>query len=287
MPAPETEGLGSSERLNDFRGKSGFVSDTLITFPIELTLFAGRRCRGQDAYVGPHGFRSHLGVAHDLVRHHLERNEVEALESGDQVCGGPRRAPSLRLIEANRGSRRTVRGDQAGLEGVGTRAPLDDLSAELRKCIICERGITHVFGIGNPIKQDDAVGLEVISLLRRRLKHASRKGVKIHALSPNPERVISDLASKGERIVVIDAVEAQKEPGAIVCARLSETKFGFFATHNVPLRLVPGVAENGSETYIVGIQPDSVGVGEGLSDVVKESSARLVTLVAGLLEGPK
>jgi hydrogenase maturation protease len=103
-------------------------------------------------------------------------------------------------------------------------------------------------------------------------------------LSSNPERMISDLASKGERIVVIDAVEAQKKPGAIVCARLSETKFGFFATHNVPLRLVPGVAENAADTYVVGIQPDSVGIGEGLSDVVKESSVKLVAMIASLVE---
>ena len=84
--------------------------------------------------------------------------------------------------------------------------------------------------------------------------------------------------------MVIDAVEAQKKPGTIVCARLSETKFGFFATHNVPLRLVPGVAENAADTYVVGIQPDSVGVGEGLSDVVKGSSMKLVAMIASLVE---
>ena len=84
--------------------------------------------------------------------------------------------------------------------------------------------------------------------------------------------------------MVIDAVEAQKEPGTIVCARLSETKFGFFATHNVPLRLVPGVAENAADTFVVGIQPESVGVGEGLSDVVKKSSERLVEMIVSMVE---
>jgi hydrogenase maturation protease len=124
----------------------------------------------------------------------------------------------------------------------------------------------------------------VVSSLRRRLGPASRKAIRVHGLSPNPERTISDLASKGERIVVIDAVEAQRKPGTIVCARLSETKFGFFATHNVPLRLVPGVAENAADTYVVGIQPDSVGVGEGLSDVVKGSSKKLVAMITSLVE---
>ena len=84
--------------------------------------------------------------------------------------------------------------------------------------------------------------------------------------------------------MIIDAVEAQKKPGTIICARLSETKFGFFATHNVPLRLVPGVAENAADTYIVGIEPDSVGVGEGLSDIVKRSSMKLVEMIVSLVE---
>jgi len=54
--------------------------------------------------------------------------------------------------------------------------------------------------------------------------------------------------------------------------------------HNVPLRLVPGVAENAADTYVVGIQPDSVGVGEELSDIVKESSRKLVAMIASLVE---
>jgi len=165
----------------------------------------------------------------------------------------------------------------------GVAVPSDDLSAKLRECILGGTGTTHVFGIGNPLKQDDAVGLQVVSSLRRRIRPRSRKSVKIHGLSSNPEVLISDLASKGERIVLIDAVEAQRKPGTIVCARLSETKFGFFATHNVPLRLVPGIAENAADTYVVGIQPESVVVGEGLSRVVKESSAKLVDMIAGLV----
>jgi hypothetical protein len=34
----------------------------------------------------------------------------------------------------------------------------------------------------------------------------------------------------------------------------------------------------------VGIQPDSVGVGEELSDIVKESSRKLVAMIASLVE---
>ena len=184
----------------------------------------------------------------------------------------------------DREARSEAHGNRVGWDGEVVTVPSCDLSARLRECILGGAGTTHVFGIGNPLRQDDAVGLEVVSSLRRRIGPGSRKVVKIHGLSSNPERLISDLASRGERIVLIDAVEAKQEPGTIVCTRLSETKFGFFATHNIPLRLVPGVAENAADTYVVGIQPESVLVREGLSDVVKESSEKLVAMIARLVE---
>jgi hydrogenase maturation protease len=163
---------------------------------------------------------------------------------------------------------------------------LGDVSAQLKECLLGGLATAHVFGIGNPLKGDDAVGLEVVASLRRRVR-PGLKTVRLHGATSNPERLISELASKGERIVLIDAVEAEKRPGTIVCARLSETKYGFFATHNVPLRLVPGIAENAADTFVVGIQPDSVGVGEGLSETVKASSEKLVSMIAELLEGAR
>jgi hydrogenase maturation protease len=98
-------------------------------------------------------------------------------------------------------------------------------------------------------------------------------------VSPQPERLLSRLASEPGRIVVFDAVDASKSPGEIVCARLSDTKYGFFATHNVPLRLVPGLAGRRDEVFLVGVQPQSLEVGEGLTDVVQRSVERLVAVV--------
>lgn len=220
--------------------------------------------------------------AHAFEEPSLERGPVPSAQPRDRLG---LRVPSARLVvEGRRGIRIEDYRGRGGRILAGTTALSGDLSAQLRECILGGVGIAHIFGLGNPMKQDDAVGLDVVSSLRRRLKSRLRKNVKVHGPSSDAERLISDLASRGERIVVIDAVEAQKEPGTIVCARLSETKFGFFATHNVPLRLVPGVAENAADTFVVGIQPESVGVGEGLSDVVKKSSERLVEMIVSMVE---
>ena len=143
-------------------------------------------------------------------------------------------------------------------------------------------GVVHLVGVGNPIRQDDGVGLEIVSKLRRSLGPVPRAGLRIHAPTLNPERVISKVASRGERLVLFDAVEAGKKPGSIVCACLGETKFGFFATHNIPLRLIPEVKDNLESIYVVGIQPESVDVGEGLSEPVRRASEDLVASIVAM-----
>jgi len=145
--------------------------------------------------------------------------------------------------------------------------------------------VVNIVGIGNPIKGDDGVGLEIVSTLRRELGPSPAPSLRIHSPSLYPELLISRIARSGERIVIIDAVEANMEPGAIVCSGLKEAKFGFFATHNLPLKILPEVAENLDESYVVGVQPESVEVGEGLSEKVRAASNRLVVAIIAMIEG--
>jgi hydrogenase maturation protease len=158
--------------------------------------------------------------------------------------------------------------------------------ATLRACLLGGGNrVVHLVGVGNPIKQDDGVGLEVVASLRRELGASPASNLRIHPPSLNPENLMSKIASRKERLVVFDAVEANREPGAIVCASLKDSKYGFFATHNLPVRLIPEVAENLDETYVVGIQPESVDVGEGLSEKVKAASDQLVAMIAAMVGG--
>ena len=68
-------------------------------------------------------------------------------------------------------------------------------------------------------------------------------------------------------------------PGEVVFLPMAGTKYGFFGTHNIPLKLVPGL-ERLEEFYLVGVQPASLEVGEGLSEKVRESVDEIVAVVA-------
>lgn len=140
-------------------------------------------------------------------------------------------------------------------------------------------GVVHLVGVGNPVRGDDAAGIEVASRLRSRLGRSPR-GMKVHPDVPMPERLLSALASTTDRVVIFDAVEASLPPGSIVCRRLGDSKYGFFATHNVPLRLVPGLEQRLGDFYVVGIQPESLEVREEISDSVNAAIDDVVDFFA-------
>jgi hydrogenase maturation protease len=140
-------------------------------------------------------------------------------------------------------------------------------------------GSIDLMGVGNPIRGDDSVGLAIASELRQTLGANPARGYRIHKTTLAPERLLSKLALSSGRILIFDAVEASREPGAIVCATLGESKYGYFATHNIPLRLIPGLESRINDVFLVGVQPLSVEIGEGLSDVVRESAAQIVAAV--------
>ena len=164
----------------------------------------------------------------------------------------------------------TVRRDGAQTAGWET-----GLRSALSRC----SGSIDLLGVGNPIRGDDAVGLAIASELRQTLGANPVRGYKIHRATLAPERLLSKLALSSGKILIFDAVEASREPGAIVCATLGGTKYGYFATHNIPLTLIPGMASRTDDVYLVGVQPLSVEVGEGLTDVVRESAAQIVAAV--------
>ena len=132
----------------------------------------------------------------------------------------------------------------------------------------------HFVGVGSVLRHDDAAGLKVVASIGRRLGATLPDWVKVHQKEP-PERTLSRIPAK-EGVVVFDAVEANMEAGGIVCTTLADTKYGFFGTHNIPLKVIPGLAERPDTVYVIGIQPQSLEVGEGLSPVVRRSVKALV-----------
>jgi hydrogenase maturation protease len=146
------------------------------------------------------------------------------------------------------------------------------------------KSITFI-GLGNPIKSDDSVGLQIISKLRKELGAKPKKFIRIDSGRASPEVAISRVEKKteGETIVLFDAVETNSVPGSIIFANLEKSKFGFFATHNIPLKLVPTITAHLSSIFVVGIQPGNTEIGESLSQPVRESMDWVIETVTKMI----
>lgn len=142
-------------------------------------------------------------------------------------------------------------------------------------------------GIGNPIKSDDSVGLYIISRLRERHGANPNKFVRIES-AHSGEAALSKMGRTKEEdpglIIIFDAIESNSLPGTIIFANVADTKYGFFATHNLPLTLNPGVAINPSRVFVLGIQGASVEIGEYLTKIVNDSADRIVDNINRLIE---
>ncbi len=142
----------------------------------------------------------------------------------------------------------------------------------------------HFLGVGNPIKSDDSVGLYLVSKLRKTCGRKPNEFVTIHPplLYSRAEFYLAKIGQKGEYAVIFDAVDANSEPGRIIFGDLSNTQYGFFSSHNIPLKLIPEL--NPSTVYILGIQPQNIEVGEELSRIVLSSANEVLEKIPSLLK---
>jgi len=141
-----------------------------------------------------------------------------------------------------------------------------------------------LLGIGHPEMGDDAAGHE----LARRLQEQGFRGAI--AAGNVPENYLGPvLALRPEVILIADAVEMGKTPGAWALLDGADLAAGSLSTHDASLSLLMDylTKENGARgargarCYLLGIQAKSRAGGEGISPEVEETVAGL----AGLLEG--
>lgn len=140
----------------------------------------------------------------------------------------------------------------------------------------------HLIGMGNPFRKDDGLGVQVIRKLRQKCRNAPAY-VKIHPPSTTIEYLISEIDYTRDKALIFDAIEFNSFPGSIIFSTLDDSRFGFFGTHNIPIRSLPNVSSNLNRVLLLGIQPGYLEVGEGLSNRVRKSVEDVVSVIIGIL----
>jgi hydrogenase 3 maturation protease len=143
---------------------------------------------------------------------------------------------------------------------------------------------TAILGIGQELRGDDALGLEIARRLQKKL--SGREDVLILLAGPAPENFTGALRRFApQRVILVDAALMGEPPGA---ARWLDWRAatGFSAsTHSLPLSALAGYLETelGCTVQILGVQPAANALGASLSPQARQGVNAAVRLVLGAL----
>lgn len=146
-------------------------------------------------------------------------------------------------------------------------------------------GPVLVIGYGNPLRSDDGVGPAVAVRLAADPRLAGAEIRAEHQLTPE----IALDASRASLLVLVDAGTTEA-PGEVTVRRLEAAAVGPGTawTHHLDPSALVGLARelwgSAPPVVIVSIGPESLEVGEGLTDTVAPAVARAVDLIAAIVE---
>ena len=130
------------------------------------------------------------------------------------------------------------------------------------------KGKVLLFGIGNTLRGDDALGPVLVEQLMNKIN-----AVCINA-EGSPENYTGKvIKEKPDTLVIIDAVHMNLNPGEyrlLVPEDLDDT---VFSTHDIPLRMLTDYlrSEIKMDIYILGIEPQQLELGRKMSPEVRRT----------------
>lgn len=130
-----------------------------------------------------------------------------------------------------------------------------------------------VLGIGNFLRRDDAVGLDVVKRLRKRVP----PNVALYECETVPENFIGPIEkSRPTHIIMVDATDMNTPPGEIRLVTPDQIVGLGVSTHSLPLSLFAQFMRQtiDAKVILLAIQPKNVDFGTEMTRELK-SSARI------------
>lgn len=140
-----------------------------------------------------------------------------------------------------------------------------------------------VVGVGNPIREDDNVGLVVLGGLQGKVPES----VCLLECEMVPEGYLLDIEEfKPSHVLLIDAAVLGRQPGDADLVKVNEVAaFSAVSSHMLPLRLFCEYIEKttGAKIRLLLVEPKTMEFGESLSPELQVAADKLTELLLGLL----
>jgi hydrogenase 3 maturation protease len=141
------------------------------------------------------------------------------------------------------------------------------------------KGKLAIVGIGNIIRGDDGLGPKLIEVLRSR----GFSGAALFDCGTAPENYIFPILSTScDTVVLVDAADIGKEPGAAAVFDLDKISRISFSTHNPSPRLFTDLLKTGKEDiniFVISVQPKSTALGAAMSEEILVSLGALADII--------
>lgn len=133
---------------------------------------------------------------------------------------------------------------------------------------------TVIIGIGNSLKGDDAAGYYIAEKLKGKLKN-----IGVLSVAASVENYLGRIKeSNPDSIIIIDSVSFGGKPGEIRIFSPEQLLDISPSTHALSLPDLLEIYNLKSKTTILGIQPKNIRFGEEMSEEVKKSAEKIISL---------
>ncbi len=130
-------------------------------------------------------------------------------------------------------------------------------------------------GIGNVLRTDDGAGVYI----SQRITESYH--IRVLTVEVSIENYIQKINSyNADYIILIDSVNFNEEPGYYRLVPVSELLDFTTNTHNISLKNISEFISG--NVRILGIQPETIKFGEGLTETVRKSADEIVRMINSL-----
>lgn len=142
--------------------------------------------------------------------------------------------------------------------------------------------ILVVLGIGNPMRGDDAVGIEIVKLLKGKVP----KNVKLLECQTVPENFIGEIKRfNPSHVLMIDAAHFEANPGEARLIPPERISGIAFSTHNIPLYVLAEILREtiGAKVLLLAVQPKTTEFGEEVTPEIKNAAKNIIKTLLDVL----
>jgi len=141
-----------------------------------------------------------------------------------------------------------------------------------------------ILGIGNPLRGDDALGVEVLN----RLKGKVPENIKLFECEMAPENFLGETELfKPTHVLMIDAAQLEAEPGSARILSTEEMAGTAVSTHALPLSILAEILRQdlNAKVALLAVQPERNELGEGLSPRLQKAAEQIARVLVEVTKG--